>query len=192
MSRIGIFSGTFDPVHLGHLEFCLLALEKGGLDKVVLLPEHTPRSKHGVLDFAHRVEMLRLAAAEHHSVEVRVLKSRQFTVSETLSEIRELFPGDELVMLVGSDVVKNFERGWENLADLLAEVSLIIGLREQETTSEIDEVMRQLEIPCEYLCVQSPRRKEASSRVRQGDFGATHPAVREYIAKKKLYFYTKP
>ncbi|HVI69805.1 MAG TPA: adenylyltransferase/cytidyltransferase family protein, partial [Magnetospirillaceae bacterium] len=61
MKRVGVFSGTFDPVHRGHLAFALSAQKRAQLDTVVFLPEHSPRGKIAVGSFTHRLEMLRLA-----------------------------------------------------------------------------------------------------------------------------------
>ena len=61
VKRIGIFAGTFDPVHKGHISFALQAIEAAGLDEVVFLPEPRPRHKQSVTDQSHRIAMINLA-----------------------------------------------------------------------------------------------------------------------------------
>jgi nicotinate-nucleotide adenylyltransferase len=60
-NRIGIYSGTFDPVHSGHISFALQSLKAAKLDKVYFLPERRPRNKQQVEHFGHRVAMLKRA-----------------------------------------------------------------------------------------------------------------------------------
>ncbi|HEU5121705.1 MAG TPA: adenylyltransferase/cytidyltransferase family protein, partial [Candidatus Saccharimonadales bacterium] len=63
MRRIGIYSGTFDPVHYGHIAFAASAIRACNLDEVVFLPEPQPRYKAGVTDIAHRLALLTMATA---------------------------------------------------------------------------------------------------------------------------------
>src|SRR5437868_3133041 len=107
MARIGIFPGTFDPVHKGHIAFCLSAAARANLDSVILLPEAEPRRKQPRATFAHRWNMIQEAVADYAQIDARTLPSRQFTVAETLPELRALFPGMQLVLLAGSDVAQS-------------------------------------------------------------------------------------
>ena len=63
--RIGIFAGTFDPVHAGHIAFALQAAEIAKLDEVVFIPERRPLSKSSTEHFGHRVAMIRQAIMPH-------------------------------------------------------------------------------------------------------------------------------
>lgn len=193
MGRIGIFSGTFDPVHMGHIAFCKAAMERAELDKVVLLPEAEPRDKAGVTPLASRQAMLQLATSGLPNFEVLVLSSRQFTVPKTLPELRRHFLEDELVLLVGSDVARTFAYRWPGLAQLLKQVELVIGLRQRDSAAEIDVLMRELgktyALKVRYQCVPSPQAHAASKAVRLGQHGAVDldPKVARYIAKQQLY-----
>jgi nicotinate-nucleotide adenylyltransferase len=189
MPRIGIFSGTFDPVHAGHIAFCQAALEQGGLTKVILLPEAEPRDKQGVTPLKHRVAMLRLAIQDESGFEVLELPQRQFSVADTLPELSQRFPKDELVLLVGSDVVQTFSFRWPGLEQLLEQMELIIGLRRHDTPADIDALVQQLTLKVRYQCIPSPQAHAASARVRLGQHGVLDldPKVANYIAKQQLY-----
>lgn len=130
MGRIGIFSGTFDPVHKGHLAFALKAVEVAGLDKVYFLPESVPRRKEGVTHYAHRIAMLRLAIKPHRNLAVLDLPDKQFTVKQTLPRLKRRFQEDELYMLIGSDVLPFISAGtWPGMDNLLKSMKLVIGMR---------------------------------------------------------------
>ncbi|PIZ63279.1 hypothetical protein COY17_00980 [Candidatus Saccharibacteria bacterium CG_4_10_14_0_2_um_filter_52_9] len=140
MSRIGIYAGTFDPVHSGHVTFALQALKAAKLDKVYFLPERRPPAKQQVEHFGHRVAMLNKAAAPHPQFEVLELVDISFSVARTLPYLQQQFPGDELVFLFGSDVVPSLA-GWPNSARLLKAGELVIGLRNQDDRAAIHKIV---------------------------------------------------
>jgi cytidyltransferase-like protein len=72
-SRIGIYSGTFDPVHAGHMAFALQAMQEAKLDRLYFLPERRPRYKQGVEHFAHRVAMLERAILKNQALSKKKL-----------------------------------------------------------------------------------------------------------------------
>ncbi len=129
IKRIGIFAGTFDPVHAGHVTFALQALQAGKLDKVYFLPERRPRNKRGVEHFGHRVAMLRRAAAPHPQFDVLELPDISFSVERTLPRIRRQFANDQLVFLWGSDAITLLPQ-WPHTDQLLEAAELVIGWRD--------------------------------------------------------------
>src|SRR4051812_30950138 len=120
MTRVGIYAGTFDPVHAGHLTFALQALTAAKLDKVYFLPERRPQGKQHVEHFGHRVAMLRRAVKPHPQFEVLELVDVSFSVERTLPELKNLFKASRLVFLFGSDVVARLQ-DWPKSELLLAE-----------------------------------------------------------------------
>ena len=105
--RLGIFGGTFDPIHLGHLILAEQCREACGLDRVWFVvtpsPPHKPGGRTAV---EHRLEMARVATAGHPAFEVSEIETRRpgphYTV-ETLEAVRRERPGDELFFLIGAD-----------------------------------------------------------------------------------------
>jgi nicotinate-nucleotide adenylyltransferase len=128
MKRIGIYSGAFDPVHAGHVAFALQAAKAARLDKIVFLPERRPRQKPGIEHFGHRVAMLKQAAKPYPNFSVMELEDMQFTVKRTLPKLQKAFPGDELVMLMGSDAVASLPE-WPMAEQLLQNCELVVGMR---------------------------------------------------------------
>jgi nicotinate-nucleotide adenylyltransferase len=125
--KVGIYSGTFDPVHEGHIAFAEEAIERYGLDKVFFLVEPRPRRKQGVKAFEHRTEMVKLAIAKHPRLGQIVLEHARFTVHETLPLLKECFRGATLYMLMGEDMLNHLV-SWPHVEGL-ADTDIIIGLR---------------------------------------------------------------
>lgn len=128
MSRIGIYAGTFDPVHSGHVTFALQALEVADLDHIYFLPERRPRAKPQVEHFAHRSAMLKQALKPHPLCSVLELVDASFSVRRTLPALQKEFATDQLVFLFGSDVMSGMST-WPNADQLLRGGELVIGLR---------------------------------------------------------------
>lgn len=187
MSRVGIFSGTFDPVHRGHVAFALAALKQCGLDKVVLLPERSPRGKVGVSDFKHRIHMARLAVRPHRKLSVLTLDDNTFTVGVTLPQLQERYAGAELVMLFGSDVVQTFGFRWPGLDMLLKSVELAVSTRAGETEEALRSFFESFDTPLTVHFVNGPHAHVNATEVRRGNLQGIEPLVREYIEQHNLY-----
>jgi nicotinate-nucleotide adenylyltransferase len=185
--RIGIFSGTFDPVHRGHIAFALAALKQAALDKAVLLPERSPRDKFGVSDFDHRLKMLKLATKPHRKLSVLALEDMRFTVERTLPALQARFANAELVLLLGSDVVRTFGFRWPQLDKLLASVSIAVSLRAGESEADMRNFLDSLGKPVNATIVTGPHAHVSATEVRKGNLQGIEPIVREYIEQNALY-----
>jgi len=138
--RIGIYAGTFDPVHSGHVAFALQALQAAELDEIYFLPERRPRKKQQVEHFAHRVGMLRQALEPHPQLDVLELVDVSFSVSHTLPRLRQQFPSAQLVFLFGSDIVPELA-GWPDAERLLESSELVIGIRSRDKREDLRAVI---------------------------------------------------
>ncbi len=141
--RIGIYSGTFDPVHAGHLSFALQAMAAAKLDAVYFVPERRPRYKVGTEHFGHRVAMLQHAMKPHKHFGVIELEDVSFTVERTLPRLRKRFPNDQLVFLIGSDVTQHMAQ-WPGIEHLARTVELVVGVRSSEQTDAVPAALEQL------------------------------------------------
>ncbi len=133
MRRIGIYSGTFNPVHSGHISFALQALTQAGLDKVYLMPERHHRQKTDVVHYAHRVAMLRQAIKPHPGLALLETADISFSVDRTLPRLKRQFATDELVFLMGSDLLGGLA-GWPGVDKLIGGFELVIGVRDGDQT----------------------------------------------------------
>src|SRR5262249_48583052 len=106
--RIGIFGGTFDPVHIGHLILAEQCREQGQLDQVWFLPAARPPHKldRELTPFAFRVEMLQLAIAGNKAFRVEEIerdRSGPSYTADTLDALAAIYPKNEWHLLIGSD-----------------------------------------------------------------------------------------
>jgi nicotinate-nucleotide adenylyltransferase len=138
-TRIGIYAGTFDPVHAGHIAFAMQVAEAVGLDRVYFLPERRPRAKQQVEHFGHRVAMLNRALKPHPQFDVLELVDMSFSVKRTLPFLESRFAGAELVFLFGSDVVPGIA-AWPNAAQLLKQ-ELVVGMRSRDNREKLKEII---------------------------------------------------
>ena len=130
--RIGLFGGTFDPVHLGHLRAAETAREALGLDLVVFIPCGLPPHRSTPLSSgADRLEMARLAAATHEAFEAWDTELRRdgpsYTVDTVASLVRER-PQDDFVLLVGADTWPEMP-GWREPGRLFALAEVAVAER---------------------------------------------------------------
>jgi nicotinate-nucleotide adenylyltransferase len=108
--RIGIYGGSFNPVHLGHLIAAECCREQARLDRVLFMPAATPPHKQGQLlaDAADRVAMLTLAVGGHEAFAVSTIEVDRGGVSytvDTLAVLAQRHPHDTLVLVLGPDAL---------------------------------------------------------------------------------------
>jgi nicotinate-nucleotide adenylyltransferase len=112
--NIGIFGGTFDPPHLGHLIIAEAARAVLALDRVVFVPAGNPphKSRSDISPGWMRLEMVRRAIASNAAFDVDGRELDRIGLSYTVDTVRELkreHPGDQLVLLIGMDNAVDFE-----------------------------------------------------------------------------------
>lgn len=183
--RIGIYAGTFDPVHDGHVAFSLAAIEALQLDAVIFLPEQSPRAKTDVSRFKHRFHMLQLVTADYGKLQVLEAPMPQFTVDSTLPWLRHTFKNDELTLLIGSDTVPDVAR-WPHVNTLLLAMPLAIGVRAGDDGVSVRKHLAALPA-ARFTCITTSQPHMAATDVRKGFSQAIHPSVAHYIRVHNLY-----
>ena len=129
LRRVGIFGGSFDPPHVGHLLVAQDAMEALALDRLVVVPAGRQPLKegHGAAP-AHRLAMVRDAFAGIPRIEVDPVEIERGGVSfmvDTVRAIRGRHPGAELFLLVGADVLPSWSR-WHQVEALEAMVQVVV------------------------------------------------------------------
>jgi len=119
--KIGLLSGTFDPVHDGHVALAEAAL--GAVDEVWFLPEQTPRNKQDVTDYKHRVLMLQLAVDQHKELFVVESKQAQHSV-QTLNELTLLHPEHSFTLILGADTVIQLPN-WQSYSQIIDSADIL-------------------------------------------------------------------
>jgi len=132
-TRIGIFGGTFNPVHLGHLRSAEEVAEQQALDRLLFLPCGSPPHKpaEGVAPAHHRVEMVRLAIAGNPRFQLSTIEvergGRSYSV-DTLQALRESMAESELVFILGLDAFREIAT-WKDYRHLFELCSIVVTSR---------------------------------------------------------------
>ncbi|MGL1931513.1 MAG: nicotinate (nicotinamide) nucleotide adenylyltransferase [Desulfotalea sp.] len=149
--KIGLFGGTFNPIHIGHLQLAQFAVESIGLAKVYFLPASTPPHKDNsnIISFAHRLTMVDLACKLSHAFVSSDVERYTSTPSYTIDTLRAMkknvFKDEdtELYFIIGVDAFLEI-KDWNNYRLLLAEVKIIIcprhGFSHQKLYVLLDEL----------------------------------------------------
>lgn len=164
-NRIGIYAGSFDPIHVGHITFALQALKEGKLDVVYFTPERLPKNKLVQEHFGHRVAMIKQAIKPHKRLKLLELTERQFTVNKTLTTLENQYNGKQLVFLFGSDKIGQI-KSWPNSKKLFSSCQFIIGLRDNDDLKQVE--FRTKDWPVKSLqIINSFAPNIASTKIRQ-------------------------
>jgi nicotinate-nucleotide adenylyltransferase len=211
--RVGIFGGSFDPIHIGHLLIAQQFVQDMRLDKVKIIPAKVSPFKVGYEPTSdkHRLEMLKLAAGANPHFEVDPIELNRGGVSYTIDTVRALQqtdsasetvpgeqngPGVQYYLLVGADSLKDFKK-WKSPAELLRSVFLVVARRGGEpepcwgelegivSAEEIAQIQsRKLELPAIEVSSSDIRRRIEQGRSIRYLLPA---AVEVYIKEHGLY-----
>ena len=129
---IGIFGGTFDPIHNGHLHVAQQVLDRIGLDQVQFLPCAIPVHRGVPRESAvHRMQMIELAIRDCKEYELNTLeldRGGHSYMADTLGEIRNKYPGVTINLILGADAFNQLER-WKSPQQVLRLAHLLVCQR---------------------------------------------------------------
>lgn len=128
MEKIGLFGGTFNPIHIGHLILAQTVLEKIRLDRIMFIPCRIPALKQVsfLAPDQDRLNMLKLATEYESRFFVSDIELKREGISYTIDTIKELFSEDkEFFLILGEDNIKDF-KNWKEPEEIVRLVKLII------------------------------------------------------------------
>lgn len=147
--KIGILGGTFDPIHYAHLILGESAREQYGLDRVIFIPNklaHMP-NRTEISSPEDRYQMCKMAIAGNPYFTCSRLEidkpAGSYTI-DTLEDLRLMYPGDELYLILGADSVIGINT-WERAADLLKSCVILAAIREEDDIASLDKKRRELD-----------------------------------------------
>ena len=188
--RIGLFGGTFDPPHVGHLVTAVNVRHALSLDAVVLMVANSPWQKRGTRSISSaedRLAMVEAAVADVKGLvagDAEIRRGGSSFTADTLATLVESYPGAELFTIVGDDAAAGLTT-WERHQEVVAQSRLVV----------VDRPGTPVELPSgfEWLRVEVPRLEVSSTdlraRVRDGrplDYLVTEPVL-DIIAMRNLY-----
>ena len=197
MQRIGIMGGSFNPIHCGHLNLARAALSAGLVDHVLLLPSGNPPHKRaGLVDKAHRLNMVSLAVkGEAHMEVCREEVDREgviYTV-DTLTILQERMPDVRFYYLIGADTLRTLHT-WRRPEEVVRLCTLLVAQRPGEDADDLPRLKAhwrglgaEIEmLPAECMDVSSTEIRE---RIAAGQTlcGLVPEAVEAYIRLHGLY-----
>lgn len=191
MKRIGLFGGSFDPVHNGHLLVAMAACEEIGLDRVFFIPAaqspFKPQSKPAPAEM--RLRLLRLALAGNTNCEVDQQELQRGGTSYTIDTVRDYrkrFPNSEVFYLIGADHIPQLHK-WRCAEELARSVEFVAIPRPGQAAPAPSAGFRVRSLRGFPFAVSSSQIRE---RVRAGKSidGLVPAAVAEVMRNSRLYF----
>lgn len=198
--KIGIFGGSFNPIHYGHLMLAEHAADAASLDRVILIPAYESPFKSGTGGeiSMHNLRMAQIAAEGNARFEVSPVEVEKMKVSYTVDTMRDLSaasgPGDHLSFIMGADSFLSLEK-WKGVDELLQNYGFVVGRRPGCGMDEIETAADRLrkEYNADIRVVPIPQVDISSTdirnRVQRGKSirYLTPDGVIDYIAEHGLY-----
>lgn len=164
--RIGIYGGSFNPIHKGHTELAASIVQQGLVDELWLLVSPLNPLKQGetsdIAEYEHRLSMARLATEDIEGVKVsdfeKNLPLPSYTIT-TLGELHKAYPEHEFVLVIGADNWERFPR-WYHAQEIIDTYSILIYRR---PGCEMDETL----LPLSVQVVDTPLYDISSTEIRE-------------------------
>ncbi|ARV07171.1 nicotinic acid mononucleotide adenylyltransferase [Polaribacter sp. SA4-10] len=140
MSKIGLYFGTFNPIHVGHLIIANHMVENSDLDEIwmVVTPHNPFKKKNSLLENNHRLELVYRATESYSKIKPSDIEFKlpqpNYTV-HTLAHISELYPDKYFSLIMGEDNLKSFHK-WKNFETILALYHIYVYPRISEGKTE--------------------------------------------------------
>ena len=199
MGRIGIYGGTFNPPHLGHIQAARMAVKTLKLDKLLMIPDHI--APHKALPENsptpwQRLEMLRLAVEQEPAIvvsDVELQREGPSYTCETVEQLRRQYPQDQLILLMGTDMFLSFDT-WKEPERIVRNAELAVAYRgdrgEQQAVRQRQAALQEQGVAVHLL--ENPVLEISSTQLRrllafQCADSFLCPQVAAYIREKGLY-----
>jgi len=192
--KTGLYFGSFNPIHNGHLHVAHQALQQQGLSELwlVVSPQNPFKENHELAPEEHRLQMARLACGDEKSIRVCDIEFSLPRPSFTIDTVRKLMeknPEHTFQLIIGEDNLQEFDQ-WKEFDALLTLVELVIYPR-TSSTHAIPHSLEPLRKRIHFLTGKLIEISATDIRknVLHGESiaNSTHPLVIEYIEKNKLY-----
>lgn len=131
MKKYGIFGGSFNPIHYGHLMICEYIKEEMGLDKVIFIPTGNPPHKEIEVSAKDRYEMVKTAISPNPDFEISDIETTRVKLSytvDTIRELKEIYKEEKLYFIIGMDSLFQLKT-WKKIKDLSSEIEFVVAKR---------------------------------------------------------------
>lgn len=174
--KIGIYAGTFDPIHDGHIGFALESIKSGSLDKVIIVAEKEPYRKKPEAAWDHRQAMIERATQStlhvDHDYNFANQLAHKHTMRDMMTVAKQHYGEDnQYWFLVGSDIFEHFHQ-WDDVLSDDEYGGFIVALRDDHTSDWLDQKIALL------------NKKAPKSSVKILD--SSHPRISSSIIRQKI------
>ena len=188
--KTGLFFGSFNPIHIGHLIIAESALNETGLDSIWLMvsPQNPLKNKASLAGEFDRLKMTEIAIGNHDKIQASnfefYLPKPSYTI-DTLTELKEKYPSTDFSLIMGEDNLLQLSK-WKNYEAILKYYSIMVYPRMMKDKPAIPkyEGVKYFDLP--YLDISATRIRELISNGKSVRFMVGNE-VWEYIKKHRLY-----
>lgn len=189
---IGLFFGSFNPIHLGHVRLAEYIFEYSGMDEIwyVVSPRNPLKEQSELIDEALRLHMIELATSGKEYLKVSDIEfdmPRPSYTVDTLKALAEKYPHYDFTLLIGSDNMQIFDQ-WKDYREILNEFSILVYPRKGYDYEEYEERYPEMQILEEapFFEISSTEIRELISNKQDTDKWL-HPDVYQFIKDNNLY-----
>lgn len=198
--RIGLYFGTYNPIHVGHLIIANHMAERDDMDQVwlVLTPQNPLKNNNNLLQDYHRLALLKIAIDDNFKLRASdiefSLPKPSYTV-DTLAHLREQYPEHQFALIMGEDNLRTFHK-WKNYEVILERHQIYVYPRPitlAELNNHVAPTMSEIHNHTNVIITDSPMMQISSTIIRNNiqkgqsiQYLVTDP-VRQYIDEMNFY-----
>ncbi|WGI36258.1 nicotinate-nucleotide adenylyltransferase [Mesomycoplasma lagogenitalium] len=180
--KIGIFGGSFDPIHKAHIKIAKMAIEKLNLDKLFFVPAFKSpfKQKQVYAPWEDRVKMIEMVKPEKSEISLFEIKRKgvSYTI-DTVNHFKKQFPNQELFLIIGSDNVPKLHK-WKEIETIAQSTKIVVFKRDKKVNKE-----NLKKFNC--ILLENEIYQDSSTEVKFGNFANLEDSVIKYIGKNFLY-----
>ena len=192
MKSIGLFFGSFNPIHLGHTQLAEYIFEYSGVDEIwyIVSPRNPLKEQSELIDEHLRLRMIEMATEDKDYLKVSDIEfdmpKPSYTIN-TLHALSEKYPEDNFILLIGSDNMQIFDK-WKDYQTILEEYSILVYPRKDFDYEPFEEIYPDMQI-----LEEAPFFEISSTEIReliknnQDASQWLHPDVYQFIKENNLY-----
>jgi nicotinate-nucleotide adenylyltransferase len=190
--KVGLFFGSFNPIHVGHLVLANYMLEYTDLDRVwfVVSPHNPLKKKNTLLDERHRLHLVNLAIGDNTKLKSSNIEFKlpqpSYTIN-TLAYLKEKYPKNEFALIMGADNLESFHK-WKNYEEILKHYQLYVYPRPESDAGKLKENPQVKLVNAPLMELSSTAIRQAIKEKKDVRYFMTEP-VWQYI--KEMHFYEK-
>ena len=191
ITKIALFGGSFDPIHIGHLNVADTILKQVKIDEIWFMPAFHPPHKNELTNFEDRFNMIQIAIKNNHKykcidIEKKLYDNKILEITSTykvLVELQKIYSNSKFYLVIGYDSLLDLET-WKDHEKLLSECSFIVANRnikiEKTITNYIDNLKNQYDF--KFIKVNNDNINISSSYVRQQIKNGNVEKVKKYLS----------